>query len=119
MASKVDAISLINLHARPPRRSRPIALRGHVVTILVVRLLARHGTLGGRDGAQNVVLEPLAVVQRAAYGDDDGDDEQDDGHDGKDGERLARGLVVLGARRAVHAHQLEEEVGEGADVDEN
>jgi hypothetical protein len=74
---------LINLHPRPASWPRSVALRGHVIAIIVVRLLASVWAFSAL-WTQDVVLEAFPVVQSAPDGDDDGDDEEDDCYDGED-----------------------------------
>ena len=71
--------------------------------------------------AIDVRLQALVEVVSAHASNDDGDNEQQDGEDGEAGERLAGGHVVLEASRArdVHADELEQEVGQGDEVDDD
>ena len=64
-------------------------------------------------------LEARAKVVHADEGVDDGQDDEEDGQDGKGGQRPADGVVVLAVARLVDAHQLEEEVGQAAKVQQD
>lgn len=97
------------------------------VASLAVRLVAPRIVAGPAPRAApesaivlaDVRLQALAEIARAHDRHDESDEQQDYGDDGEDGERFACGEVV-GAPGAVgvHAHELENEVGEGGKVEE-
>lgn len=69
--------------------------------------------------ADEVGLEALAEVVHADEGVDDGQDDENDGEDGKGGQRAAHGDVILAVARLVDPDELEEKVGQAAEVEEN
>lgn len=110
--------------------SRPTSRARRPVTRLRIRVLVRihiaHGELVALAllacprGLRNVRLQTLVEVVRAPAGDDDCDDEEHDCNDGEDSQGFASGGVLglaLGLG-GVHAHELEDEVGEGDEIDE-
>ena len=100
---------LVNLHALRALRALD---RRHLGAVRLVR--------GGRL-LVDVWLEALVEVVRAHARDDNGEQQQQDRQNRKHRQRLARGLVLLLAVDAgdVHADELEEEVGEGDEVDDD
>jgi hypothetical protein len=68
-------------------------------------------------GGEEVILEAGAKVAHADDGVGDGEDDEEDGDDGEGGERLLDGLVV--GAPGPDADELEEEVGEAADVEDD
>lgn len=70
----------------------------------------------------NVGFEAFVEVLRANARGDDGGDEQQDGDDSEDGQRFACWQVLgnfLWIAFVVHAHELEDEVGHGGEIDNN
>jgi hypothetical protein len=69
----------------------------------------------------DVRLEALVKIVCAHACNNDGENEKENSEDGKGGQRLARGLVVVLAVKVgnVHAHELEQEVGHGDEVDDD
>lgn len=100
--------SLINRH--PTRHCRLLHLaqadRVEVVLLLVL----------GPPATLQVRLQPLAKVHHADDGVGDRKQDQHDGDDGEGGERLAHREVELRVAGLVDAHQLEDEVGQRAEV---
>ena len=71
--------------------------------------------------ARDKRLQPAVEICHACTCIDDGQDNQDDGDDGKAGQGMADGIervVAGGVLGLVHADEFEEEVGEGAEVEE-
>ncbi len=68
---------------------------------------------------RDVRLEPSVEVVHAHAGVDDGDDDEDDGDDGEGCQRRASVAVLLAlAVVLIHSDELEEEIGEGDEVEE-
>jgi hypothetical protein len=100
---------LVNLHALRALRA------------LDRRHLGPVGLVAGRRLFVHVRLQALVEVVCAHARHDNGEEQQQDRQNGEYRQRLARGLVLFLAARArnVHADELEEEVGEGDEVDED
>ena len=64
-----------------------------------------------------MALETGAEVAHADPSVNDGQDNEDDGDDGESSQRSSHSVVVLAVARLVHAHQLEKEVGECAEIE--
>lgn len=112
------------LPCNPPSPAAHSSVDGHPTgqrRLLVVQLV-RVGVLLLRVralGPEQVLAQPRAEVAHADEGIDDGQDDEDDGQHGKGRQRAAHGVVVLAVARLVDAHQLEEEVGQAAKVEQD
>ena len=64
-------------------------------------------------------LEAFVKIVRAPTGDQDGDEKEQDSNDGEHGQGPPGGEIVFSPLRVgtVHANELEDKVGEGAEVD--
>lgn len=69
----------------------------------------------------HVGLQSLIKIMRTNAGHDNGHEQEQDGQNSKTGQRFTGGLVVLeaGGVGGVHAHELEEEVAKGDEVDDD
>lgn len=76
------------------------------------------GVVLGPAAGDEVVLQAAIEVAHANNAVDNGEDDEQNGDDGKGGERLSHGNVELAVSWLVDAHQLEDEVGETAEVED-
>ena len=115
---------LINLHPLwhwPPRghfSHSPLLLHFRCIRcIRCARLVSRHFLLFGFHLAIcDIWLEALVVVGSAHDRVDDGHENGNDGQDGEGGQLFSGWQVGVPMTGGIHSHELEEEVGETAEV---
>ena len=110
--SRLDIASITLLVNRHPARQLGLLVL-HLVDVVDLLLLLGTGRL------DQVMLESFAEIAHANEGVDDGEDDEDDGQDGKGSQTSLHGSVVIGMRGLVDADQLKEEVGEGAEIEDD